>query len=105
MSPLIYTEIKGTIPDLTILFYGHYDKQPYTVADWDAPKHPYIPYRDPETDRLYGRGSADDGYSAYSSMLALKAVQQQGLPYPSTFRINYRNCDVNRRRRGKWKLY
>ena len=60
---------------MTVLFYGHFDKQPYNENDWDAPKHPYQPYRDPNTDRLYGRGGADDGYSTYSSMLAVKAVQ------------------------------
>ena len=83
-TPLIYTEIAGDIPDMTVLFYGHFDKQPYNEADWDAPKHPYKPYREPTTDRLYGRGGADDGYSTYSSMLAVKAVQQQGHPIPST---------------------
>jgi acetylornithine deacetylase/succinyl-diaminopimelate desuccinylase-like protein len=27
---------------------------------------------------MYGRGSADDGYSPFSSMLAIKAVQTSG---------------------------
>ena len=27
--------------------------------------------------KLYGRGGADDGYATYSTMLALKALQEQ----------------------------
>jgi acetylornithine deacetylase/succinyl-diaminopimelate desuccinylase-like protein len=27
---------------------------------------------------LYGRGGADDGYATYSTLLALKALQEQG---------------------------
>ena len=33
--------------------------------------------------KLYGRGGADDGYSTYSSLLAIKAVQKQGIALPS----------------------
>lgn len=32
--------------------------------------------------KLYGRGGADDGYSTYSTMLALKALQEQGVKLP-----------------------
>ena len=31
---------------------------------------------------MYGRGSADDGYSAFACMLAVKAVQEAGLRLP-----------------------
>ena len=31
---------------------------------------------------LYGRGSADDGYAFFSSVLAIKACQENGLPHP-----------------------
>ena len=34
--------------------------------------------------KLYGRGGADDGYSTYSSLLAVKAVQKQGIALLST---------------------
>ena len=37
-----------------------------------------------EDGKLYGRGGGDDGYSTYSSMVAVKAVQEQGLKIPST---------------------
>lgn len=36
-------------------------------------------------EKLYGRGGADDGYATYGTMLAIKAVQDQGIPIPSTF--------------------
>ena len=32
--------------------------------------------------KLYGRGGADDGYATYSTMLALKALQEQKIPLP-----------------------
>jgi len=63
------------------LFYGHFDKQP-PMEGWDEGKGPTIPVY--ENGKLYGRGGGDDGYSTYSSMLAIKAVQLQGLPTPST---------------------
>ena len=33
LSPIIYTEVKGQI-DETILYYGHFDKQPPMVG-WE----------------------------------------------------------------------
>jgi acetylornithine deacetylase/succinyl-diaminopimelate desuccinylase-like protein len=51
------------------------------MGGWDADKGPTNPVI--INDRLYGRGVGDDGYAAYSSMLAVKAVQQQGIPLPS----------------------
>lgn len=83
-TPLIFTEIEGDIKDKTILFYGHFDKQPPFVG-WDEGKGATIPVI--ENDRLYGRGGADDGYSTYSSMLAVKAVQEQSIPLPSNIHI------------------
>ncbi len=32
--------------------------------------------------KLYGRGGADDGYSTYATMVAIKALQLQGIPLP-----------------------
>jgi acetylornithine deacetylase/succinyl-diaminopimelate desuccinylase-like protein len=31
---------------------------------------------------MYGRGSADDGYSAFACMLAVKSIQESGLKLP-----------------------
>lgn len=79
-SPIIFTEIAGDIPDKTIFFYGHFDKQP-PFTGWDEGKGATIPVI--ENGKLYGRGGADDGYSTYASMVAVKAVQDQGFKIPS----------------------
>lgn len=78
LSPLLYVEVEGQL-DHTILYYGHFDKQPH-MGGWDEDKGPTRPVI--QNNCLYGRGAGDDGYAAYSSMLAVKAVQEQGLPLP-----------------------
>ncbi len=35
-----------------------------------------------EGEKLYGRGGADDGYSTYGSVAAIKACQDLGIPHP-----------------------
>ena len=62
-----------------IMFYGHLDKQPYEEA-WAeglSPTEPVI-----KDGLLYGRGSSDDGYAAFSFFLAVKAAQTQGAKLP-----------------------
>ena len=80
-TPLIFMEIPAqgnTRPGDTILMYGHLDKQP-EMTGWADGLGPWIPViRD---EKLYGRGGADDGYAAYSSLAAIMAVQKQGLPH------------------------
>ena len=78
-TPLIFMDIPGQT-DETILLYGHLDKQP-EMSGWDeelglGPWKPVI-----RGDKLYGRGGADDGYAAYASLTAIKAVQAQNLPH------------------------
>ncbi len=76
-TPLIFMEIPGTIDD-TVLLYGHLDKQP-EMTGWEDGLGPWIPVlRD---GKLYGRGGADDGYSAFASLAAILALQEQGLPH------------------------
>lgn len=76
-TPLIFMEIPGASAD-TILLYGHLDKQP-EMTGWADDLGPWQPvYRD---GRLYGRGGADDGYAAYSSLAAIRAVREQNLPH------------------------
>ena len=80
-TPLIFMEIiaQGDVPaDDTILMYGHLDKQP-EMTGWAEGLGPWIPVIKDE--KLYGRGGADDGYAAYSSLAAIMAVQRQGLPH------------------------
>ncbi len=77
-TPLIFIDIPGTIDD-TVLMYGHLDKQP-AMSGWDEDLGPWKPVL--KEGRLYGRGGADDGYAAYASLTAIRALEQQGLPYP-----------------------
>ena len=65
-------------PDYTVLCYGHMDKQPYGEG-WDTePADPVIK----EDGKLYGRGSSDDGYAFFTSILAIKACQDLGRSHP-----------------------
>lgn len=79
-TPLIFMEIPGTDPadEDTILLYGHLDKQP-EMTGWADDLGPWIPVI--KDGKLYGRGGADDGYAAYSSLTAIMALQRQGLPH------------------------
>jgi acetylornithine deacetylase/succinyl-diaminopimelate desuccinylase-like protein len=58
-------------PGDPIVIYGHMDKQP-PLGEWRAGLSPYEPVR--EGDLLYGRGTADDGYSTFAAATALAAT-------------------------------
>ncbi|WP_199440516.1 M20/M25/M40 family metallo-hydrolase [Umezawaea beigongshangensis] len=77
-TPLLLVDVPATAGAQdagTVLLYGHLDKQP-PVADWSAGLGPWSPVvRD---GRLYGRGAADDGYSAYAATAAIEAVRAAG---------------------------
>ncbi len=79
-TPLIVMEVAPTDPACadTVLLYGHLDKQP-EMEGWREGLGPWTPVI--EGDRLYGRGGADDGYSAFASMLAIELAQRHGLPH------------------------
>ena len=77
-TPLIFIEIAGTTSE-TVLLYGHIDKQP-PLDGWREGLDPFTPTL--EGDRLYGRGSADDGYASFSAITAIKALQEQGVAHP-----------------------
>ena len=62
----------------TVLLYGHLDKQP-EMTGWREGLSPWEPVR--EGDKLYGRGGADDGYSAFASLAALRLLHEQGVPH------------------------
>jgi acetylornithine deacetylase/succinyl-diaminopimelate desuccinylase-like protein len=70
-TPLLFMEIPGDSNDC-ILLYGHMDKQP-EMSGWRAGLDPWTPVR--EGDRLYGRGSADDGYAMFACLGAIGALQ------------------------------
>ncbi len=82
-TPVIYMEVPargqtpGQSPD-PVLLYGHLDKQP-EMTGWREGLGPWTPVR--QGDKLYGRGGADDGYSAFASLAALRILGEQGLPH------------------------
>jgi acetylornithine deacetylase/succinyl-diaminopimelate desuccinylase-like protein len=81
MTPLIVYVVEKSDhgKDTQLMFYGHLDKQPW-MEGWDeglAPCDPVI-----RGDYLYGRGGADDGYAPFSTMLAIKNAQNQGIAHP-----------------------
>ena len=51
------------------MLYGHLDKQPYEEK-WAEGLYPTEPVF--IGDKMYGRGSNDDGYSPFACMLAVK---------------------------------
>jgi acetylornithine deacetylase/succinyl-diaminopimelate desuccinylase-like protein len=76
-TPLIFIDIPASTDggdSGSILMYGHMDKQP-PFEGWEPGLGPYKPVI--KNGRLYGRGGADDGYSIFSSVLAVKAIQNQ----------------------------
>lgn len=76
-TPLLLVQIDGSAPG-NVLLYGHFDKQP-EFTGWEPGLDPWIPVlRD---GRLYGRGGADDGYAVYASLLAIRALQADGIAH------------------------
>ncbi|HVM95007.1 MAG TPA: M20 family metallopeptidase, partial [Candidatus Acidoferrales bacterium] len=76
-TPLLFIEVSGDTRQ-TVLLYGHLDKQP-PMDGWNQGLGPWTPVlRD---GRLYGRGGADDGYSAFAAVTAIRALQEQNLPH------------------------
>lgn len=76
-TPLLFIEIPGSSEE-TVLLYGHLDKQP-EMTGWQEGLGPWQPVL--REGKLYGRGGADDGYSAYSSLTAINALQDSGIPH------------------------
>jgi acetylornithine deacetylase/succinyl-diaminopimelate desuccinylase-like protein len=75
-TPLLFIDVPGESTD-TVLLYGHLDKQP-PMDGWNEGLGPWTPViRD---GRLYGRGAADDGYSAFAAVTAIKALKLQRVP-------------------------
>ncbi|HYT95860.1 MAG TPA: M20 family metallopeptidase [Casimicrobiaceae bacterium] len=62
----------------TVLLYGHLDKQP-EMTGWREGFGPWIPVI--EDGKLYGRGSADDGYAVFAALSAIGALESEGLPH------------------------
>jgi acetylornithine deacetylase/succinyl-diaminopimelate desuccinylase-like protein len=77
LTPTLLVDVAPSDPAITgtVLFYGHYDKQP-PFDGWDEGLGPWTPVR--RGDRLYGRGLADDGYAVFAAMAALESVTVAG---------------------------
>lgn len=75
-TPLVFIEIPGDSSE-TVLLYGHLDKQP-PMHGWQAGLGPWQPVL--KDGKLYGRGGADDGYAAFASLTAIRALKLQGVP-------------------------
>src|SRR5438477_5246343 len=74
-TPLLLLEVPATRPDLeTVIVYGHLDKQPEMIG-WRADLGPWTPVI--EDGKLYGRGSADDGYAVFCALSALRALHEE----------------------------
>ena len=80
-TPCLFFDIPalGNASKQTAFFYGHLDKQP-EAAGWTKNRAPFKPVI--EDGRLYGRGCADDGYSVYAALTAVKALEEAGLEHP-----------------------
>ncbi|HSN02887.1 MAG TPA: M20/M25/M40 family metallo-hydrolase, partial [Acidimicrobiales bacterium] len=78
-TPLLAVTVEATGAGTgTAVLYGHLDKQP-PLGDWSEGLAPFAPTR--VGDRLYARGLADDGYSTFSALLALEALEAAGTPH------------------------
>ncbi len=78
LTPIVLVDVPGEVPDC-VLLYGHLDKQP-EFTGWLPGLAPWEPViRD---GKLYGRGGADDGYAAFSSLAAIVALKEQRIPLP-----------------------
>ncbi|MDD4616433.1 MAG: M20/M25/M40 family metallo-hydrolase [Alphaproteobacteria bacterium] len=76
-TPLIFIDVPGTAKGTTLL-YGHIDKQPESCG-WSPELGPWNPVV--KNDKLYGRGSVDDGYAMFSAIASLLALEEQKLPH------------------------
>lgn len=78
LSPFLFIEIDATeasLADRTVVIYGHMDKQP-EMEPWSPGLAPWSPVL--RGDRLYGRGSADDGYAIFAALIGVAAVHEVG---------------------------
>ncbi|HEV2441849.1 MAG TPA: M20/M25/M40 family metallo-hydrolase [Steroidobacteraceae bacterium] len=77
-TPVLRVDVPGELPGSALL-YGHLDKQP-EFTGWQPGLGPWEPVlRD---GKLYGRGAADDGYAAFSSLTAIAALKAQRIALP-----------------------
>eukprot|EP00829_Urostomides_striatus_P009578 TRINITY_DN2112_c0_g3_i3.p1 TRINITY_DN2112_c0_g3~~TRINITY_DN2112_c0_g3_i3.p1 ORF type:complete len:315 (+),score=77.65 TRINITY_DN2112_c0_g3_i3:64-1008(+) len=78
---LIIVEIEPTKkPAMTVFMYAHWDKQPPLEGKWEPGLGPFQPVI--KDGKIWGRGSADDGYGTFAAVLSIKACQKLKLEHP-----------------------
>jgi acetylornithine deacetylase/succinyl-diaminopimelate desuccinylase-like protein len=80
-TPVVFAEVGATSGHehrATTLIYGHFDKQP-PLGSWRAGLSAFTPVR--IEDRLYGRGTADDGYATFAAFAAISSLAQRGIAH------------------------
>ena len=85
-TPVLFFDIPATgdnSVERTVLLYGHLDKQPEMIG-WRPGLGPWTPVLEGEGEdlKLYGRGSADDGYAVFAAIAAIAALDKQGVARP-----------------------
>jgi acetylornithine deacetylase/succinyl-diaminopimelate desuccinylase-like protein len=85
-TPVLFFEVAAStgsgnqaVSEQTVLMYGHLDKQP-EFTGWRSDLGPWTPKY--EDGKLYGRGSADDGYAIYAAITAIQALKTQQVAHP-----------------------
>ena len=80
-TPCLFFDVpaQGKTSKCVAFFYGHLDKQP-EAEGWTQNRAPFKPVI--ENGRLYGRGCADDGYSVYAALTAVKALEEANIAHP-----------------------
>ena len=82
LTPVIIADVASTgetgPSSRPTLMYGHLDKQP-PLGAWRDGLNPFEPVR--EGDRLYGRGTADDGYSIFAALGSIELAQRAGIAH------------------------
>lgn len=77
-TPLLLVDAPATgASDGTVLLYGHLDKQP-PLGEWRDGLGPFTPVR--EGERLYGRGTGDDGYALFAAVSAIELLDAAVIP-------------------------
>jgi acetylornithine deacetylase/succinyl-diaminopimelate desuccinylase-like protein len=85
LTPLLVVDIEGSVEGSVegsgqpVLLYGHLDKQP-PLGTWAEGLDAFTPVR--RGDRLYGRGTADDGYALFAALTAIEAAIGTGVSLP-----------------------
>ncbi len=81
LTPVILCEAPatpGAADRAPTLLYGHLDKQP-PLGAWRSGLGAFEPVR--EGDHLFGRGTADDGYSIFAALGAIETLERTGLDH------------------------